>query len=82
MGRLMAKSEARARSGAQEAGKLSRIGFLGQTSASAQAPGVEALLAGLRDFGYVEGKNFVIEFRWADGKYQRPAALAAELVRL
>jgi len=66
---------------AQQAGTVPRIGFLGQTSPSVQAPGVEALLAGLRDFGYVEGKNIVIEFRWAEGKYDRLPALAAELVR-
>jgi len=67
---------------AQQTGKVHRIGFLGQTSASAQAIGVEALRAGLRDFGYVEGKNIVIEFRWAEGKYDRLPDLAAELVRL
>jgi putative ABC transport system substrate-binding protein len=66
----------------QTAGNAVRVGFLGQTSASAQAPAVEALRAGLRAFGYVEGDNLVIEFRWAEGNYERFADLAAELVRL
>jgi putative ABC transport system substrate-binding protein len=43
---------------------------------------VDALRAGLRDLGYVEGQNLVIEFRWAEGNYQRLPELAAELVRL
>jgi putative ABC transport system substrate-binding protein len=59
-----------------------RIGFLGTASASAQAKRVEALRAGLRDLGYVEGKNIVIEFRWAEGRSDRLQDLAAELVRL
>jgi putative ABC transport system substrate-binding protein len=67
---------------AQQKGKVWRIGFLGQASASVAAPRVEALRAGLRDLGYVEGKNLVIEFRWAEGKYERLPELAAELVRL
>jgi putative tryptophan/tyrosine transport system substrate-binding protein len=59
-----------------------RIGFLGSESASNQAKRLEALRAGLRELGYVEGKNLVIEVRWADGKYDRLPALAAELVNL
>ena len=43
---------------------------------------VEALRAGLRDFGHVEGRNIVIEFRWAEGKYDRLSDLVAELIRL
>lgn len=62
--------------------KIRRIGFLGSSSASGYAPQVEALRAGLRDLGYVEGKNIAIEFRWAEGKYERLPELAAELVRL
>ena len=62
--------------------KVARIGFLGLVSASSHAPRTAALRAGLRDLGYVEGKNLVIEFRWAEGKYERLPALADELVRL
>ena len=67
---------------AQQAGKIPRIGFLGSASASGSAIRVEALRAGLRDLGYVESKNIVIEFRWAEGSYDRLPRLAAELVRL
>ena len=63
-------------------GKVRRIGFLGASSASGYASQVEALRAGLRELGYVEGKNIAIELRWADSKYERLPALAAELVRL
>ena len=67
---------------AQQPAKVARIGFLGAVSASGYASEVEALRAGLRDLGYVEGKNIVIEFRWAQGKFDRLPALAAELVHL
>jgi ABC-type uncharacterized transport system substrate-binding protein len=66
---------------AQVQRKISRIGFLGSTSAAELAAQVEALRAGLSDFGYVERKNFVMEFRWAEGQYERLPELAAELVR-
>jgi ABC-type uncharacterized transport system substrate-binding protein len=69
--------------GAQQAGRAYRIGFLGSTSPSGlYAQTVEALRQGLRDLGYVEGKNLAIEYRWAQGKYDRLPDLAAELVRL
>ena len=67
---------------AQQAAKVFRIGFLGATSASGSASRVEALRAGLRDLGYVEGKNIAFEFRWSEGNYDRLSELAAELVRL
>jgi putative tryptophan/tyrosine transport system substrate-binding protein len=67
---------------AQKPAKVFRIGFLGQGSALAFASNVDALRAGLRDLGYVEGRNIVIEFRWAEGKSDRLANLAVELVRL
>jgi putative tryptophan/tyrosine transport system substrate-binding protein len=67
---------------AQQAGKVYRIRLLGATSNSAHAKGVEALRAGLRDLGYVEGQNIVIEYRWAEGKYDRLPNLVAELVAL
>jgi len=66
---------------AQQAGKVPRIGYLGFGPSSARASQVEALRAGLRDLGYVEGKNVIIEFRWAEGVDQLPE-LAAELVRM
>jgi putative ABC transport system substrate-binding protein len=67
--------------GAQQSVKVPRIGFLGFGPASAYATRVEALRSGLRELGYVEGKNIVIEFRWADTVDELPA-LAAELVRM
>ena len=66
----------------QKPAKVARIAFLGATSASGLANRVEALRAGLRDLGYVEGKNIVIEYRWAEAKYERLPGLAAELVQL
>ena len=66
---------------AQQPVKLARIGFLGLGPASAWSSRVETLRTGLRDLGWVEGKNIVIEFRWADGVQQLPE-FAAELVRM
>ena len=62
--------------------KVARIGFLGLPAASSWTPMVEALRTGLRELGYVEGRNILIEFRWAEGNYDRLPGLAAELVRL
>ena len=62
--------------------KAARIGFLGLVSPTSHAPRVSALRAGLRDLGWVEGKNINIEFRWAEGNYDRLPDLAQELVRL
>ena len=60
---------------AQQAGKVARIGFLGTTSASGYANEVEAFRQGLRELGYIEGKEIVIDYRWADGNYDRLAEL-------
>jgi putative ABC transport system substrate-binding protein len=67
---------------AQPARTVYRIGFLGGASALTYAPLVEALRQGLRDHGYLEGKTVTMEFRWAEGQYDRLPVLAAELVRL
>jgi len=67
---------------AQQRAKVARIGYLGLVSASGHTPRVTALRAGLRDLGYAEGKDVVIEFRWAEARYDQLPALAAELVRL
>ena len=67
---------------AQQPAKIARIGFLIPAYASSYASRVEALRAGLRERGYVEGRDFVIEFRVADGNYDRLPGLAAELARL
>ena len=66
---------------AQQPGKVPRIGYLGLNRA-AYPDLVEAFLQGLRDLGYVEGRNVVIEYRDAEGKFERLPALAAELVAL
>jgi ABC-type uncharacterized transport system substrate-binding protein len=67
---------------AQQPTKIARIGYLAPASLSALAARTEAFRHGLRDLGYVEGKNIVIEWRSADGKLDRLPALAGELVRL
>jgi len=67
---------------AQQPTKVPRIGFLIASSRAVNAAREEAFLQGLRDLGYLEGKNIVIEWRSAEGKLDRLPALAAELVRL
>jgi putative ABC transport system substrate-binding protein len=67
---------------AQQATKVTPIGYLSGPSLAANAARFEAFRQGLRELGYVEGKNIVIEWRSADGKFDRLPALAAELVRL
>ena len=67
--------------GAQQAAKVPRIGYLGLNRAASRHLG-EAFLQGLRDLGYVEGRNVVVDYRDADGKPERLPALAAELVAL
>jgi putative tryptophan/tyrosine transport system substrate-binding protein len=62
--------------------KVPRIGYLSSASPSAGASRIQAFHQGLRELGYVEGKNVVIEYRYAEGKLDRLPALAAELVRL
>jgi putative ABC transport system substrate-binding protein len=67
---------------AQESTRVWRIGFLGSGSYSSGDPRVEALRRGLRELGYAEGRNLVIEFRWAGGNANRVPVLAAELAKL
>jgi putative ABC transport system substrate-binding protein len=67
---------------AAQPAKARRIGFLGSGSAAAMVQPIEALKAGLRELGYVEGKNITVEYRWGDGKPERLAEFAAELLRL
>ena len=67
---------------AQRAGKVSRIGYLTAGSVTANPRVLEAFRQGLRDLGWVEGQNIVIEYRSAEGRADRLPDLAAELVRL
>ena len=67
---------------AQQSAKIPRIGVLISSTASAAARRVEAIQRGLRELGYVEGKNIIIEYRYAEGKLEPLKELAAELVRL
>jgi putative ABC transport system substrate-binding protein len=67
---------------AQQVGRTYRIGFLGGADPIGYAPQVEALRLGLQDYGYLVGRNVEIEYRWAEGKYDRLPVLAAELVAL
>ncbi|HEY2920326.1 MAG TPA: ABC transporter substrate-binding protein [Candidatus Binatia bacterium] len=65
---------------AQQPGKVPRIGFLGNSTAALEANLIAPFREGLRDLGYIEGKNIVIEWRWAEGKYERFPSLIAELI--
>src|SRR5438105_14086338 len=67
---------------AQQQTKVHRVAFLMSETLSAQADTIDAVRSGLRDHGYVEGRNIAIELRAADGDYDRLPELAAELVRL
>jgi len=67
---------------AQQAAKVPRLGLLIPGSSSAFAPRIEAFRYGLRDLGYVEGRNITMEYRFAEGKDDRLPALVAELIRL
>ena len=67
---------------AQQTGKVHRIGVLVTTSRSAQAGNIKAFQQGLRELGYIEGKNIIIEYRYADGRMDTLPELAGELVRL
>jgi putative tryptophan/tyrosine transport system substrate-binding protein len=66
----------------QSSGKVFRIGFLGLPAVDSLPKRTEAFRAGLRDLGYQEGRDVVIEYRWADSNYDRLPALLAELINL
>jgi len=63
-------------------GKSHRIGYVGTSSPSLEPKLLAAFRDGLRELGYVEGQNIRIEYRWAEGRYERFAEFMAELVRL
>jgi ABC-type uncharacterized transport system substrate-binding protein len=67
---------------AQPTGKVYRIGVLETMSATMNTANLDAFRQGLRELGYVEGQNFVMEYRSADGRPERFPGLATELVRL
>jgi putative ABC transport system substrate-binding protein len=60
--------------------KIPRVGFMGNSTAALEANLVGSFRDGLRELGYEEGRNIVIEYRWADGKYERFPTLVAELI--
>jgi putative ABC transport system substrate-binding protein len=66
--------------GAQPLGKVHRIGFLGNSTPALEANLVGPFREGVRDLGYLEGQNLLIDYRWAEGKYERLPALVAELL--
>ena len=68
--------------GAQSGAKIPKVGFLLAGSARSPSPVVEALEKGLRDLGWINGQNVVLEYRYAEGKTERFPDLAGELVRL
>jgi len=67
---------------AQQAGKLPTVGFFGAYTAAVQSPWTAAFVQRLRELGWVEGHNLAIDYRWAEGRSERYAEIAAEFVRL
>jgi putative ABC transport system substrate-binding protein len=67
---------------AQQPGKLPTIGFLGASTAAASRQATEAFLRRLHELGWIEGRTVMIEYRWAEGRSERYAEIAAEFVRL
>ena len=67
---------------AQQAGKLPTIGYLGATTTSTQSEMVTAFVGRLRELGWIEGRTVAIEYRWAEGRTERFAEIAAEFARL
>jgi putative ABC transport system substrate-binding protein len=67
---------------AQQAGRVYRLGFLSMRAGPTDNPQLDAFRAGLRDLGYIEGRNVVLEIRYAGGDDRKLGGLAAELVRL
>jgi len=69
-------------SGAQQTGKLSRIGYLAGGVAAARKPFLDAFREGMHDFGYVEGRDWILDARYAEGNFERLPSLAGDLIRL
>ena len=67
---------------AQQPGKLPTIGFLGQSTRSAGSEWVAAFVQRLRELGWIESRTVAIEYRWAEGRTERFAEIAAEFVRI
>jgi len=67
---------------AQQPTKVPRIGYVSGNDPSNPGPNVEAFRRGLRDLGYVEGKNIVVEYRYTEGKLDRYPELVADLMQL
>ncbi len=67
---------------AQQPKKVPRIGYLAAASPSADAPRLEAFRQGLRELGYIEGQNIIVDYRYEDREFERLPNLAAELIRL
>jgi putative tryptophan/tyrosine transport system substrate-binding protein len=66
---------------AQQSAKLRTIGYLGSGTPATQSPWAAALMQRLSELGWIEGRNLAIEYRWAEGRPERSAEIAAELVR-
>src|SRR5262245_7334246 len=67
--------------GAQQAGKVYRIGYLSGNPQADTQEAIKTFIDALRDFGFVEGRNLVIEYRYADGHFDRLQRLVAELIQ-
>ena len=79
---LIAFVDAPLKADAQQVGKVYRIGYLSTPTRESVENGLQAFLRKLRELGWVEGQNLIIEYRWAEGNVERLPELAAELVRL